>query len=90
MNLIKHQLQEDNSVTNSYQKTAIIQEQQKLAVIIRKKETHKDLVRYLHAACFSPVASTWENAIKKDHFQTWPGLTRQIVARHLPPNVATV
>ena len=90
VNLIKQQQQEDNSVTKSYQKTAIIRGQQKLAVIIRKKETHKDLVRYLHAACFSPVASTWEKAIKKDYFQTWPGLTRQIVARHLPPSVATV
>ena len=56
VNLIKQQLQEDNSVTNSYQKTAIIREQQNLAVIIWKKEKHKYLVRYLHAAPFWLVA----------------------------------
>jgi hypothetical protein len=34
----------------------------------------KDLINYLHAACFSPVKSTWINAIKMDFFhlgQDW-------------------
>ena len=84
MNLIKHQLQDEKIITNNYQKMAILREQQKLAVIIRKKETHRDLVRYLHATCFSPVASTWKKAIQKDYFQTWPGLTKKIVTQHLP------
>ena len=70
MNLIKHQLQGDKIITINYQKTAILQDQQKLAVIIRMKETHRDLMHYLHAACFLPVASTWEKAIQKDYFQT--------------------
>ena len=26
---------------------------------------------------------------KKDHFQTWPGLTPQLL-KHLPPSIATV
>jgi hypothetical protein len=35
---------------------------------------HKDLINYLHAACFSPVKSTWIMAIKNGNFSSWPGL----------------
>jgi hypothetical protein len=35
----------------------------------------KYLINYLHAACFSPVKSTWITAIKNGHFTSWPGLT---------------
>jgi hypothetical protein len=28
----------------------------------------KDLINYLHAACFSPVKSTWITAIKNGNF----------------------
>ena len=35
-----------------------------MAVIIQKKKTHMELVQYLHAACFSPVRSTFARAIK--------------------------
>jgi hypothetical protein len=34
----------------------------------------KDLINYLHAACFSPVKSTWIKAIKNGNFSSWPGL----------------
>ena len=40
----------------------------KLNIILRKKETHMNLVKYLHAACFSPVPSTFKKAIKKVFF----------------------
>ena len=89
VNLVNHQLRRDQDDTKEYQKTAIIEKQHKLAVIIQKKETQRDLIRYLHAACFSPVPSTWIKAIKQNHFQTWPGLTPHLVQRHLPPSVAT-
>ena len=32
--------------------------EQRLAVIIKKKQTHKELVQYLHVVCYSPVKST--------------------------------
>jgi hypothetical protein len=35
----------------------------------------KDLINYLHDACFSPVKSTWITAIKNGNFLSWPGLT---------------
>jgi hypothetical protein len=39
----------------------------------------KDLINYLHAACFSPVKSTWVAAIKNGHFTLCPGLTEHDV-----------
>ena len=61
----------------------------KLAVIIPKKQTATELIRYLHAACFSPVSSTWLQAIKHNNFLTWPGLTSDLVSKHLPRSQAT-
>jgi hypothetical protein len=39
----------------------------------------KDLINYLHAACFSPVKSTWITAIRNGNFTSWSGLTEQAV-----------
>jgi hypothetical protein len=49
----------------------------------------KDLINYLHAACFSPVKSTWITAIKNGHFTSWPGLTEQAVKKHLSKSTST-
>ena len=43
-------------------------------VIIRKKQTLKDLANYLHAACGSPPVSTFLKAIKAGLLQSWPGI----------------
>jgi hypothetical protein len=50
---------------------------------------HKDLINYLHAACFSPVKSTWITAIKNGHFTSWPGLTEHAVEKHLSKSTST-
>jgi hypothetical protein len=47
------------------------------------KSNQKELINYLHAACFSPVKSTWITAIKNGHFTLWPGLTEHAVERYL-------
>ena len=60
-----------------------------ISVIIKKKQTHTELARYLHAACFSLVRSTFAAAIKNNFFKTWPGLTPEIITKHLPPVIAT-
>jgi hypothetical protein len=49
----------------------------------------KDLINYLHAACFSPVKSTWITAIKNGHFTSWPGLTEHDVEKHLSKSTST-
>jgi hypothetical protein len=48
-----------------------------------------DLLRYLHACCFSPTKSTWIRAIRNGHFTTWPGVTVANVSKLLPDSVAT-
>jgi hypothetical protein len=48
------------------------------------------LVIFLHAAAGSPTPSTWIPAIKKRFYATWPGLTTQLVSKHLPPSAATI
>jgi hypothetical protein len=46
-------------------------------------------INYLHAACFSPVKSTWITAIKNGNFLSWPGLTDHAVEKHLSKSTAT-
>jgi hypothetical protein len=50
---------------------------------------HKDLINYLHAACFIPVKSTWITAIKNGNFTSWPGLTEHAVEKHLSKSIST-
>jgi hypothetical protein len=49
----------------------------------------KDLINYLHTACFSPVKSTWITAIKNGHFTSWPGLTEHALEKHLSKSTST-
>ena len=60
-----------------------------LNVILRKKETKKDLISFLHAACCSPTSTTWIKAIENNQFATWPGLNTRLIKKHLPPSIAT-
>jgi hypothetical protein len=49
----------------------------------------RDIATYLHKACFSPVPSTWIKAIDAGFFATWPGLTTDLINKHLPKSEAT-
>ena len=62
----------------------------KIQVILRQKQSAKELAQYLHASCFSPVISTWIQAIKNNNFISWPGLTPDLIQKHLPLSQATV
>jgi len=53
------------------------------------QKTLRDLVVYLHQAAFSPVPSTWIVAIDAGFFTTWPGLTSDLVRKHLAKSIAT-
>jgi hypothetical protein len=44
----------------------------------------QDIVRFLHAAAFSPVQDTWLKVIRAAHFATWPGLTEDLMCKHIP------
>ena len=58
-------------------------------VIIRKKQTHQELVTFLHAACCSPVSETWIKVIDNKYFLVWPGLMSKLVRKSLLPSEAT-
>jgi hypothetical protein len=49
----------------------------------------KDLINYLHAACFSPVKSAWIKAIKSGNFSSWPGLNEHAVEKYLSKSTST-
>ena len=51
--------------------------------------TKSYLVQYLHRYAFRPVVTTWTKAIYAGYFSTWPGLTSEIVCKHLPKSMAT-
>ena len=83
---IEHVLKNDKK----FQSIHTLKDHPSLSVIIRKDETKHDLAKYLHAACFAPVQSTWIRAIENNHFSTWPGLSVELIKKHLPKSVATV
>lgn len=58
-------------------------------VILRKQTTKNNLATYLHACCLFPVISTFVSAIKKGHFNTWPGLTTHLITKHLKKSIHT-
>ena len=51
--------------------------------------TNPDLAMYYHRAAFSPVPTTSISAIKNGNFSTWPGLTAELISKHLPKSLAT-
>ena len=58
-------------------------------VILRKKQTHVQLVEYLHKAFFSPTKTTFTKAIGSNNVHTQPGLTEEPVNKHLPKSIST-
>jgi hypothetical protein len=54
-----------------------------------EQKTKVQLIDFLHRACFSPPISTWTQAIEKNFFATWPGLTANAVRKYLPKSLAT-
>jgi hypothetical protein len=54
-----------------------------------EQKTKVQLIDFLHRACFSPPISTWTQAIEKNFFATWPGLTADAVRKYLPKSLAT-
>ena len=59
------------------------------AVLKIDKTSKKDLAQYLHACAYSPRKTTFLDAIKKGLFTTWPGLTYDLIKKHLPDTIAT-
>ena len=61
----------------------------KESIMIRRKQTCVELAKYLLDTCISPPALTFTRAINNNHFTTWPGLSSQIILKHLPKSICT-
>lgn len=57
--------------------------------ILRTDRPKKELAAYLHATFGSPAPSTLLRAIRRCHLTTVPGLTTNLISRHLPASIAT-
>ena len=57
--------------------------------IVRLDKTKHDLACYHHATLGSPVTSTLLRAIRRGHLATFPGLTINLISKHLPASIAT-
>ena len=47
------------------------------------------LVKYYHAACFSPVLSTWLKAIRQGKFSSWQGLIIDLFCKYFKKSMNT-
>jgi hypothetical protein len=50
----------------------------------------QELATHLHTTLGSPVPSTLLRAIRSTHLTTFPGLTTNLISKHLPKSLATV
>ena len=65
INILDNQLNRMKKDANTtYCRVNLQPKQPSLAVIVKKKQTHTELVQYMHATCFAPVTSTFETAVK--------------------------
>ena len=61
----------------------------KVNYIIQKDESKHDPGQYLHGCEFSPVISTFQTAINKGNFITWPGIDDLKFKKLLETPIAT-
>jgi len=54
------------------------------------QSSKRDLAIFLHGCAGFPVKSTWITAIENGHYSSWPGLTVELVKKHLPKSAETV
>ena len=58
--------------------------------ILRLDQPKSELAAFHHATLGSPVLSTLLRAIRRGHLVTFPGLTTNLISKHLPKSLATV
>jgi hypothetical protein len=69
--------------------TEIPQVQHSANGAIRNVRTKQDLAAFLHACTFSPQNSTFLRDIRRNRFDSWPGLTMTLFTKHLEKSLAT-
>ena len=57
---------------------------------VYETKSKQELTLFYHAACFSPTKRTFVDAIKRNAFASWPGLTVDLVNKYLPRTEANI
>ena len=57
--------------------------------IIRQSQTKKEIAQYLSASLLGPANSTLLRSIRQTYVVSWPGLTTQLISKHLQKSRAT-
>ena len=57
--------------------------------ITKVDQTAGELAQYLSASCFNPSPSALVWTIRRNHLVSWPGITKRLINKHLPKNIAT-
>ena len=60
-----------------------------VAMSVYHMRTKPNLIKCLHLACWSPTRRTWNDAIDRGFFATFPGLTTTLINKHLPKSIST-
>jgi hypothetical protein len=56
---------------------------------IQNITTKQDLAAFHHGSAYSPVPSSFLWAVGRGHFHSWPGLTTDLVSKHLAKSLPT-
>ena len=57
---------------------------------VYETKSKQELTLFYHAVCFSPTKRTFVDAIKRNAFASWPGVTVELVNKYLPITEATI
>ena len=57
---------------------------------IYETKSKQELTLFYHAECFSPTKRTFVDAIKRNAFASWPGLTLELFNNYLPRTEANI
>ena len=57
---------------------------------VYETKSKQELILFYHAACFSPPKRTFVEAIKRNAFASWRGITADLINKYLPNTEATI
>ena len=66
------------------------EQQSSQAHSIYECEQTSQLIKFYHAAAFSPTKMTWLKAVQNGYFRGWPGLTPDAIKKHIHTEEATI
>ncbi|GFH47516.1 hypothetical protein CTEN210_03991 [Chaetoceros tenuissimus] len=72
-----------------FDQSKLLQNQPSANVLIDLQQSKKELASFYHGVLGGPVKTTFLNALRKGFFTNWPGLTTELISKHLDPKIYT-